>query len=368
MRSFLVGLVALGGLLADVAPASAAWDNVFQPTLFGRLRRNNQSSGYYTPPVVVSSSPVVAYASPVVAYSAPVVAQSSPCATGCPTPCSTSSTQRCYYQPVTTMETKTYYEPVTTYTTSYYYEQVTSYRYSSYYDPCTCSYQQVATPVCNMELRAKSCPVQSWVARCAQVPKTTMVKSCYLEPKTTCCTTTTGPLIPVPAGVDPATAAPPTITPTPPMPTPPPVTTPPPSIGESRSSPPTSPPSVYDRYYPTTPGTSFRPSLGAPIPASSPTPPAPPVKLERIALGGSSVEGQVVRSDNSPKAGAKVLFVNTANGSREVITANVAGRFQTNLPSGSWLVYLHGADDTPLFYTRVNVGGASATPVKLVSR
>src|SRR5262245_6107324 len=56
MRSFLVGILALAGLVTDVLPASAAWDNVFQPTLFWRRRT---TSSYVAPPVVVGSSPVV---------------------------------------------------------------------------------------------------------------------------------------------------------------------------------------------------------------------------------------------------------------------------------------------------------------------
>src|SRR5437016_13487303 len=159
MRCSKIGLCALGLLAAAAPPAPAAWNNVFQPTLFGRHRQPVAVSQYYVPP------------------SAPVVAQSSPCDTCQQTACSTSYTQRCFYQPVTCYQTQTYYEPVTTYRTSYYYEPVTSYRYSYYYDPCTCNYQQVATPCTSYQLKAQSCPVQSWVQRCCQVPVTTYQKS-----------------------------------------------------------------------------------------------------------------------------------------------------------------------------------------------
>ena len=152
MRSFLIGICALAGLAADVAPASAAWNNVFQPTCFFH-RRTNTTSGYYAP-VVVSSSPVAAY--------------SSPC-TSC-VPVSNALPDdfvqhelcpACYYQPVTTMESKTYYEPVTSYQTSYYYEPVTSYRYSCYYDPCSCGYKQVATPVTSYSLVPNAAPCKA---------------------------------------------------------------------------------------------------------------------------------------------------------------------------------------------------------------
>src|ERR1700682_6749994 len=134
MRPLMVGLCALGMWSAAAEQAPAAWNNVFQPTLFGRTRTPS-TSNYYVAPAVVYSSPAVV---------APVaVGAAAPACNTCnaaPQPnCSTSYTQRCYYQPVTTYETKTYYEPVTTYQTSYYYEPVTSYRYSSYYDPCSCA-------------------------------------------------------------------------------------------------------------------------------------------------------------------------------------------------------------------------------------
>src|SRR5438552_2686780 len=133
MKPLMVGVCALGVWASCVLPAPAAWNNVFQPTLFGRCRHKQPATAhYYAPPVVVQSSPLVAM-SPV-----PVVAQSpAPCNN-----CNTSYTQRCFYQPVTTMETKSYYEPVTTYQTSYYNEPVTSYRYSCYVDPCTGCTQQ----------------------------------------------------------------------------------------------------------------------------------------------------------------------------------------------------------------------------------
>jgi hypothetical protein len=115
--------------------------------------------------------------------------------------------QRCYYQPVTTYQTRSYYEPVTTYRTSYYYEPVTSYRYSSYFDPTTCCYQQMACPQTCYKLRSQCCPVQSWVQRCCQVPVTTYQQSFYWEPVTNCCTPTSYAQAPAPAAADCGTAA-----------------------------------------------------------------------------------------------------------------------------------------------------------------
>jgi hypothetical protein len=354
MRSLLAGLGVVCVWAMAVLPAAAGWDNVFQPTLFERWRRPTSTSQYYVAPVVVAQSPPV------------VVAQSSPC-DPCQK-CTTNYVQRSYYQPVTTFETKTVMEQVTTMRTSYYHEPVTTYRYSSYYDPCTCSYQQVAVPTISYQLKAQSCPVQSWVSRCVQVPVQGYQKVDYWQPQTTCCTTTLGaPIMGSP--------------PPPQMPMPP--ADQPPSISGTRT-PGTSLPkgTLWDQYYPPIernapeirPLGNQTPQLGLPVPVqtNAPQPPAapqPPVKLNQIAVGPDShVEGQVVRSDNSPKPSAKLLFVNASTGKRQTIYANTAGRFQVDLPAGSWHVYLHGADDLPIYHSRVDVNGAQWRQVNLVSR
>jgi len=367
-------------MAANQAPA--AWNNVFQPTLFERFHNRTSNA----PPVQT-------------AYSAPIlVAQSGSCATcqapapapastGCNS-CNTSYSQRCYYQPVTSYQTQSYYESVTSYRTSYYYAPVTSYRYSSYYDPSTCSYQQVACPQTSYELRSQSCPVQNWVQRCYQVPVTTYQKSCYWQPQTTCCSTTQG--APIAMDGSALQSAPPQVNTyaTPPSnpSTLPPVTnsnppaangSTPPSISEQHSptSSGTSFGPTYDRYYPQaaqpapTPSTSFQPRLGLPepiTPSTSATPPPPPVKLDRVAVAGTSVQGQVVRSDNAPRPNAKVLFVNGPV--RQSITANDAGRFQVNLAPGTWLVYLQGSDETPMYYTSLNVTAQQPVSFTMVNR
>jgi hypothetical protein len=328
---------------------------VFQPTLF--RRQPSSVAQYYVPPVVVQSSPVV-------------VAQSSPC-DPC-RPCQTNYVQRSYYQPITVMETREVKELVTTQRTSYYYAPITTMRYSSYYDPCTCSTIQVATPQQSFELRAQSCPVQTWVSRCVQVPVQSVQKVDYWQPVTTCCQTTYGapvlgngaplPQMP-PAGPAPAIDGPPSIS------------------GSKSGSSPTN--DMWKKYYPdqekappeikgsSLPNTPWQPQLGQPVPMqnTTPQPPAPPVKLDRIAVGPNShVDGQVTRSDASPKANAKVLFVNAATGERLTTTANSAGRFQAELPTGSWHVYLYGADDLPVYMNRVDVSGSQNRQVNLVSR
>ena len=361
MRILTASLCALIVGTVAVPPATAGWDNVFQPTLFGRLRQPQSTSRYYVAPVVVQSSPVV-------------VAQSAPCpqacAPACPQPCAqqactTNYVQRSYYQPVQSYETKTVMEPVTTYRSSYYYEPVTSYRYSAYYDPCTCSYQQVAVPTTSYQLREQKCPVQSWVSRCVQVPVTAYQKVDYWQPQTTCCQTTVGAPVFNGSPPPPAIQAAPSMTPMEK-----------PKI-DSSTTPPTSgqKQNMMDMYYPpiepsknTMPNTSWRPQLGTPVPIQ-PTPPQAPVKMDRIAVGPNSVvEGQVVRADSSPKPSAKVMFINASTGQKQTILTNTAGRFQTELAAGSWHVYVHGANDLPIYQNRIDVNGAQFRQVSLVAR
>jgi hypothetical protein len=122
--------------------------------------------------------------------------------------------QRCYYQPITTYETRTYYEPVTTYRTSYYWEPVTTYRYTSYFDPCCCCFRQQACPTTCYRLRSQCCPVQSVVARCCTVPVQSQRLVTYYEPVTTCCQTTIGaPVACPPAGASVIESQPPSPSP-----------------------------------------------------------------------------------------------------------------------------------------------------------
>jgi len=351
MKTFTIALGALAAWTATALDVSAAWNNVYQPTLTCFFRRHHQQTANYCCP-------------PAVAYSSPVVA-ASPCPQPCQQQCSTTYIKRSYYTPVTTYVTQSYYEAVTTTQTSYYYEPVTSYRYSCYYDPCTCSYQQVATPQTCYELRSKCCPVQTWVKRCCQVPVTTMQESFYLEPRTTCCTTTVGAPIPYCNGgstvignggaavignaAAPGTGNPPNV-----------IANPPPQQQQQQTAP---PPQIKDSFAPSGPNvgnTSLQQQSQWQAPATitpqSNTQPHPQVKLDRIVFGPESyVEGQIVRTDNVPRPNVSVLFVSADNGRRETATANNAGRFQINLASGNWLVYVQGRDGAAQFHSKLSV-------------
>ena len=353
MKPLAIALGTLAVWTATVLDASAAWNNVYQPTLFGRNRQRTTTNYYYSAPAVVHSAPVAVQA-PTIAYSAPAA---------CPQQqCTTNYIKRSYYQPVTTYVTQSYYEAVTTTQTSYYYEPVTSFRYSSYYDPCTCNYQQVATPVTSYELRAKSCPVQSWVKRCAQVPVTTMQESFYLEPQKTCCQTTIGAPIPLGAGGaafgnGAPMGSPPNVIASPPQ-----NGSPPPLIKDSSAP---SGPNVGNTSF-SNPQTQWQ--APATIVPQSNTKPQPQVQLERIVFGPESfVEGQIVKTDNSPRANASVLFVSAENGKRETVTANNAGRFQVNLASGNWLVYVQAGDGTAQFHSRLSVQERQTAKITVIN-
>jgi hypothetical protein len=367
----LIGVCALGLLAPAATPVQGAWNNVFQVSCFHR--KPPTTSAYVAVP----------------SYSIPVAG---PCCAPPPPVCTTRYVQRCYYQPVTTYQSKTYYEPVTTYRTSYYYEPVTSYRYSCYYDPCSCSYKQVACPTTSYQLRAQSCPVQSWVQRCCSVPVTTYQQASYWEPVTSCCQPAPTPCCTPTAAVAPVAApvyAPPpaasgVYAPPPPAATgayaPPPATPPPPAVTEQPPSTPP-PPAIQeqrngggnpvDKYYgPPAPPTSYRQPTGAPVRPVSPAPPPPPVRLDRIVVGpDASVEGRVVRNDNTPRPNVQLTFISADRlAPRQFVTANSAGRFRVTLAAGGWMVFLNGVDGTPAFHSRIEVGGPQMPQVTLVSR
>jgi hypothetical protein len=358
----VVGVWTLGLWVASAGPVEAAWNNVFQVCCHSCRPR------------------VSGYAS----YS---VAAPSACCNPCPPVCTTRYEQRCYYQPVTCYQTKTYYEAVTTYRTSYYYEPVTSYRYSCYFDPCTCTYQQVACPTTCYQLRSQCCPVQSWVQRCCSVPVTSYQKCCYWAP-VTCCTPTSGAAASVPVAPAVGAPAPPAVNeslqPTPVYPQQPAQqppqfneqqrqTPPPPQIGEKRDG--NGNPAV-DKYYGPNPSNATPNSFRQPLPPgavgrpAAPVPPPPPVRLDRIVVGPDArVQGQVVRSDSTPRPGARLSFVSSdRQGPSQTVVANGAGRFDVTLASGGWLVYLTAADGSQVYHSRIEINGNGTQNVTLVSR
>lgn len=323
MTRFPALLLAAAGLLGPAAPASAAWNNVFQVCCDNCDR------------------PRTSYAAP-----------------ACPAPCPqpevrVSYVQRCYYQPVTEYVRRSYYEPVTKNVTSYYYEPVTEYKYTTYYDPCTGCPQKVCSPTTSYRMRSKCNAVTSYVERCAMVPVTTLrpvtvrqpVVTYYYPPEPAC--------PPVAGGLAPAAGpevdllrSPPSVVPSGPN-------------GENLPPMqlPTSP----------TPGTAFP---RGPIPAAQPA--NPRLRPDRTTSRASvvTVRGEVVERDQlTPRSAARVVFVSADNPQqREYATANRFGEFDVRLPAGNWYVYLGGADGRAVYHKAVSLGDRGAVDYRVVSR
>jgi hypothetical protein len=363
MRPFRVSLwcCALAALAVGNGSAGAAWNNVFQVCC-----HSCRSSSSYAAPVAVPAP-----------------------SSGCQQ-CTTNYVQRSYYQPVVTYRRSCYVEPVTSYRTSYYYEPCTSYRYSCYYDPCSCSYQQVAQPVTTYRLRSQCCPVTSYLERCCLQPVTTYQQVNYYEPQTTCCTTTIGaPVAAPPPGAGVAVQQPavqgagvqqPAVSGAP-------IASPPTSVGQPNGSQPggngtieppgqagqTSHSSRVPFMPPAQNGTSYRsPQLQSPQPAR-PTAPAtsPRVRYDRItSTPQHNAEGQLLKADRSAQARTKIVFVCAdGRGGRETTVTDEAGRFQTTLAAGNWLMYTQDAEGRWTFQRKLRVESEKpALPITLVCR
>ena len=330
-----VGALALLLLVPQLAPA--AWDNVFQVTCFG-CKKQPATSSYYAPP--------------------PCATCPAPCP--CPCPTTTAYVQRTYYQPVVSYQAETHYEPVTSYRTSYYYEPVTSYTYSSYYDSCSCSCQQVATPVTSYRLRSQCNACVNYIARVSYKPVTTYRQSCYMEAVQV-------PACPAPCPTCPQQAAaavivpsaPPAVnTPAPPLNMAP--ETPQPGLDQQRSLPPAGLDQQRQQYYPQVPSSQSRPTQQPAVTIFKP---------ERVAsrtLTGSMVNGQVVSSNFAPRPGTQIVFVNDQRQDVRT-TADAAGRFQVNLASGNWTVFIGDAAGGLAYHNQYTVSGNSG-PLTVVSR
>ena len=366
--------------------ANASWCNAFEVCWH---RNQNTTSQYYAPPASVAyySAPAasVAYyvAPPVTSYYAPPPPTTScyepPAAcTPCQT-CQTNYVQRSYYQPVTEYQSQSYYEKVTSVNTSYYYAPVQSYSYSSFYDASSCSYQQVAQPTVSYQLRAQNCPVDSWVQRCQKVPVTTYKIAYYLDPVTTCSSP------PVAAAPPPAcnscsnNAPPGPLTPQPNnnnyLPPDPKWQPPPAGVSEGTRSPGALP---YDRSYPSTgenmpraSGSSYQPNRQGGVPTTPVLSPAPAVHLDRFTSAPSGqVSGQVVQANWQPATATRLVFINAdRQGARKEVATDNTGRFEAQLASGGWLVYVEDAQRKPVFSQKIDVKANDKNELlRLVSR
>jgi len=311
--------LALFGALGTAAPASAAWDNVFQVCC-------NDCGP------------------PRTSYSAPQA-----CAPACPPQpeMRISYVQRCYYQPVTEYVQKSYYEPVKKNVTSYYYEPVTEYKYSTYYDPCTGCPQKVCTPCTSYKLRSQCNSVTSYVMRTCTVPVTSLkpvsyqqpVVSYYYPPQQACPPAANYPPMNPQAGG--------------------------PSVDELRSNPPSVMPNNSDmlppQSVPTQPGMSF-PKNGSNV----------KLRPEKTVSRSSvvTVRGEVTMPDQlTPRANAKLVFENADKPEqKEYVNANAYGEFDVRLAAGNWYMYLGGDNGKATYHKQLNVGDRETYDYKVVSR
>jgi len=315
-------VLAACGVMGSAGTASAAWNNVFQVCCDSC---NKPRASYYAPQACPT------------------------CPTqACPQPqMQISYVQRCYYQPVTEYVRKSYYEPVTKNYTSYYYEPVTEYKYTTYYDPCTGCPQKVCQPCTSYRLRSKCNSVTSYVERCSMVPVTTLkpvtvrqpVVSYYYPPEPSCPAPSAAAMIPPSA----------------------------PEVQQIRENPPSVLPEKKDDMIPPTPVPG---AAGSSFPRTNPN--TPKIRPDKTTSRSSAVtvRGEVVGRDLlSPKADAKLVFVNAADAAVKVYAnANATGEFDAKLAAGQWHLYLGGDNGKAVFHKTVTLGDRDTVDYKVVSR
>ncbi|HEY2784864.1 MAG TPA: hypothetical protein VGJ05_07805 [Fimbriiglobus sp.] len=313
-RRSLQTAIAVAGLSLTAAPANAGWNNVFEACCWDC---NKRASNY----------------------------QPSTC---CPQPEKrVQYTQRTYYEPVTEYRAEKYVEPQNYTYKSYYWEPVTSYRYSSYYDPCSGQCQKVATPVQSYALREQCNSATRYVERTRTVPVTayrpvtvTQPVVTYYMPPVVTRSSYSIPALP-PGYVAPSTEM---------------YRTNPPAATEERGG--------QENLIPKTNLPTDPQSLPRAMPGSGTS------RVNTASRGPSRVIGEVVENDRfTPRAGAKVVFVNAANtATREYTTANEFGEFETKLPAGEWFVYLGKGNGKAAYHSKIAVLASRPRNLKVVSQ
>lgn len=326
---FAAPAFALAGLLGMPAPASAAWDNVFQVTCNDC---NRPRASFFAP--------------------APAPSNCDTCAPQQRSSYKIDYQQRSFYEPITVMKPEKYLEPVEVRSKSFYWEPVTSYCYSSFYDPCSQSCQQVATPRTSYKLKEQCNTSYRYVERIRMVP----TQSQRLVTENTPVVTYYGPTTrsySAPELCPPGSAAP--------------------RVDELRA-PPTISPSTDGGATIPPPGVPTSPSMSNP---RSFPPPARPIagKVDARTTGRSAagaVRGEVVLNDRvTPRPNARLVFVNANNyEQREYITADEFGNFDASLPAGEWFLYVGNGQGKAVQHSEkpIAVGEHEAREFRLVSR
>ena len=265
--------------------ASAGWNNVYQVTCWGCRNRVARSDSYYSAP-----APTPSRSSYFAGYE-----------TRTETVTQTVMRPEKYEEMVPTVERRTYYEPQTSYTRS------------SYYDPVTGCCQTVEKPTTRMVRKEECATVLKAVERLRMVPtqvqrEVEVRRPVYYGPEERVYKA------PVCALPGPSAGTP--------------------QVDVIRSQ-----------------GPSVTQELGTIAPQMVPASPnslpraMPPARVNArtTSLNKTTVvRGEVVRPDQAtPLAGAKLVLVSAADAkTREYVTADGFGRFETSVPAGTYHLYV----------------------------
>jgi hypothetical protein len=258
--------------------------------------------------------------------------------------------QRCYYEPVKVMRPERYTEEVPVQVKSYYWDPVTSYSYRSYYDPCSNSCQQIAVPRTSYVRKEKCETVMKAVERVRMVPVEVARKVCETRPVVTYygpVTKSYGPYEPIAGGSGTDTL---------------------PRVDELRGIQPNvmpgeriSPPNV-----PVTPQEMGSQKISPAVKNN------PKINAFSTSLSPEKTRiiGEVLGSDQqTPKPGAKIVFVNAANHEiREYATADAYGNFELTLQPGEWHLYVGKGDGQAHYYKKLTIAEGQARNFAVVSK
>jgi hypothetical protein len=290
------------------APAQAGWDNVFQVACRNCRPREVRSS-YYAPAPVASHS-------------------------------RTSYVENTYDEVITVEKPTLVREPVDVQVRSYYFDPVTTYTTRSYKNAAGCV-EEVSVP-CTRYVRKEECnTVTRYVERMKMVPTEVRRKVTERTPVTTI----TGPTTRSYSsdcencGLPPASSGRA------------------PRVEVERG----------DRLPPLDVNGVNRSKSVAPLPPAKPFTGTVNARTTSLA---TAVRGEVVGSDRAtPKAGAKLVFLNDANYDEAVrVTADEYGNFLAQLPAGKWHVYVGNGQGRADLTTAVTVAAYDAKPLTVVSR
>jgi len=312
--------IAVVGLLAAAAPASASWNSVFLV-----------SCNDCTPRPIRR-----AFASPSLAPSQPQEVQYE---------------QKCYYEPVKILRAERYTEEVPVRVKSYYWDPVTTYSYRSYYDSCSNQCQQIAVPRTSYVRKEQCDTVMKAVERTRMVPVEVARKVCETRPVVTYygpTTRTYGPLEPiVPSG-----------------------STPVPRVDEFRSPPPGVMPKERETIAPQQlPTSSVELSKPKTPPATSNYPKTNAFSTSHTVMK-TMIRGEVVAKDQqTPLSGAKLVFVSAGDHNlREYAKADEFGGFDLKLPPGDWHMYVGSGNGQASYFKKITINEGEARNFTVVNR